>query len=105
MTSKVPTPLLDGIVRRLAPVEVWLFGSHARGEARADSDFDLFVVMDDDAGQDRFSNRAKAEARAHFDGCADLVLARRSSFNRRRRLVGTLDEIVAGEGRRIYVRA
>jgi len=27
--------------------EVWLYGSHARGEANADSDIDLLVVVDD----------------------------------------------------------
>lgn len=104
MDAEVPQPLLDGIVRRLSPVEIWLFGSRARGEARPNSDFDLFVVMDDDAGADRFSNRAKAEARARYDGTADLILRRRSSFERRRRLVGTLDEVVAAEGVPVYVR-
>ena len=28
------------------PVEVWLYGSEARGEARPDSDIDLLVLVD-----------------------------------------------------------
>jgi len=104
MTEPVPPSLLEGVLRRLSPAEVWLFGSHARGDARPDSDFDLLVVMDDDAGDDRFSNRAKAEARAGYSGRADLILTRRSNFERRRGMVGTLDELVASEGVPIYVR-
>jgi predicted nucleotidyltransferase len=104
MADAVPALLLDGILRRLAPAEVWLFGSRARGDARPDSDFDLLVVMDDDAGDDRYSSRAKAEARADYPGPADIVLTRRSSFDRRRRVVGTLEELVAAEGVPVYVR-
>jgi predicted nucleotidyltransferase len=33
------------LVREAAPVKVILFGSHARGDARADSDVDLLVVV------------------------------------------------------------
>ena len=29
--------------------EVWLFGSRAQGESSAESDYDVFVVMDADA--------------------------------------------------------
>ena len=40
--------LLDVIVERCKPVSVWLFGSRARGTARADSDWDLLVVLPDE---------------------------------------------------------
>jgi predicted nucleotidyltransferase len=33
------------IVERFDPLQVILFGSHARGEAHADSDVDLLVVF------------------------------------------------------------
>jgi predicted nucleotidyltransferase len=36
---------IDRITRRFNPVRIILFGSWARGEARADSDVDLLVVL------------------------------------------------------------
>ena len=42
---------LEAMDRALPIREVILFGSHARGEARADSDVDLCIVADDAAEQ------------------------------------------------------
>jgi predicted nucleotidyltransferase len=39
------TQMVQKIVAAFAPVAVVLFGSHARGTARPDSDVDLLVVM------------------------------------------------------------
>ena len=36
--------LVEAIVREAAPEAVILFGSHARGDARPDSDVDLIVI-------------------------------------------------------------
>ena len=51
-------PALDRLVRRVVevmePVQVWLFGSRAEGRARPDSDYDLLVVVPDDASDERF---------------------------------------------------
>lgn len=41
--------LLTRLAPRLEPVELWLFGSRARGDARPDSDWDLLAIVDDDA--------------------------------------------------------
>lgn len=49
----VPDELLRSVVAYFAPVRVILFGSHVRGEAGPDSDYDLLVVLDDDAPPDK----------------------------------------------------
>jgi predicted nucleotidyltransferase len=38
--------LADKIAREFHPQKIILFGSHARGDARPDSDVDLLVIMD-----------------------------------------------------------
>ncbi len=46
--------MLDEIVKRLVetldPLEIYLFGSHARGRPHAHSDLDFLVVVPDEAG-------------------------------------------------------
>ncbi|AWN54201.1 nucleotidyltransferase domain-containing protein [Methylobacterium sp. 17Sr1-1] len=44
-------PLVSRIIRHADPLVIWLFGSRARGEARADSDWDLLVVLPDDVDE------------------------------------------------------
>jgi hypothetical protein len=64
--ARLPRDLLDRIVAYFEPVEVILFGSRARGEARPDSDLDLLVVLDDDAPAAKLSLRALHEARRGY---------------------------------------
>ena len=57
---------LDEIVRRLVaayrPERMYLFGSHARGDAGPDSDFDLLIIVPDDAEPRRRRSRLAYEA-------------------------------------------
>jgi predicted nucleotidyltransferase len=61
--KELPIGVLDDIVRRLVdaiqPLEIYLFGSRARGDAHDQSDVDLLVVVADDAG-DRHELAARA---------------------------------------------
>ena len=63
--SEVPDrssdPTLADLLRRLEaayePERVYLFGSRARGEAGPDSDYDILLVMRDDAPPERKRSR------------------------------------------------
>lgn len=50
MTERLSPSLTQEFVRRIRataqPEKIILFGSYARGEAREDSDLDLFIILD-----------------------------------------------------------
>ncbi len=63
VTPQVLQAMTDAIVREANPEKVILFGSHARGDARPDSDVDLLVVEKESFGQAR--NRLKEIGRIY----------------------------------------
>ena len=44
VTDELLKEMTDTIVREISPRQIILFGSHARGDARPDSDLDFLVV-------------------------------------------------------------
>ncbi|GEJ59496.1 nucleotidyltransferase domain-containing protein [Anaeromyxobacter diazotrophicus] len=95
-------PVLEELVRRLRaayqPERVYLFGSRARGESGPDSDYDLLLVVPDDAPPER--RRAKLAYRAlrGTGVAADVLVWTRSAFDERLSVVASLPATVAREG-------
>jgi len=99
-----PTELLDSVVAYYQPHKVILFGSRARGDATADSDYDLFVVVDDSLPSEQLSWRGKYEARKGYHRAVDIVTCRASVFDRKRTVVGSLSHVADQEGTVVYER-
>ncbi|CAN5920534.1 nucleotidyltransferase domain-containing protein [soil metagenome] len=101
-------PRLDRAVARIVeamrPEAIYLFGSHARGEATADSDYDLLVVVADNAPAETRSLDATTKVARDPGVALDIVPCRRSVFERKRHHVGTLSYLATHEGRLIYGR-
>ncbi|MGH6898540.1 MAG: DUF433 domain-containing protein [Geminicoccaceae bacterium] len=100
----VPEALLDAVVAHFDPLQVILFGSRARGEASADSDIDLLVVLDDDAPAAKLGWRSAFEARKDFHRAVDIVPCRRRWFEDKRGVIGSLAHMAAEEGIVVYER-
>lgn len=99
-------PSLAEIVRRLVqayrPERIYLFGSMARGDAGPDSDYDLLVVVSDDAPMERRdSDLAYRTLRGTGIG-ADVVVWTHSRFERRKHVVCSLPATVLREGRLLH---
>jgi predicted nucleotidyltransferase len=97
---------LRAIVRRLVeayrPERVYLFGSHARGEAGPDSDYDLLVVVPDDALPERRRSRLAYEVLWGTGRAADVLVWTREAFDSRVHLRASLPSTVLSEGRMLY---
>ncbi len=103
-TLCVPRELLDPVVAYFRPQQVILFGSVARGEAGADSDFDLLVILDDDAPREKLTLAAGFESRRSFKRSADVIPCRASVFADKAPIAGTLAHEAATEGIVVYER-
>jgi predicted nucleotidyltransferase len=108
-TTLVPRssdPILAEIVRRLveaySPERIYLFGSVARGEAGPDSDYDIMLIVPDDAPPERLRSRLAYQALRGTGTAADVVVWPRSSFERRARVAASLPATVSREGVLLY---
>ncbi len=99
-------PALAEIVRRLVeayrPERVYLFGSKARGDAGPDSDYDLLLVVPDDAPPERRASRLANEVLWGAGGAADVILWTRTAFDRRARVPASLPATVLREGSLVH---
>jgi predicted nucleotidyltransferase len=95
-------PKLAEVVRRLvkayAPERIYLFGSLARGENRPDSDYDLMVIVPDEAPPERARSRLAYQALRGTGVAADILVWTRSRFQRRAHVVASLPATVLREG-------
>ena len=97
-------PLLERIVARLAPEEIWLFGSRAEGRARLDSDYDLLVVLPDESPEAHLDVVAAWTLVRGLDIPADIVPCTRAEFEEEKHEIDTLARAAFLRGRRIYER-
>ena len=105
-TPKDSDPVLAEIVRRLVevyqPERIFLFGSVARGEAGPDSDYDLMVVVPDDATAERQRNRLGYRAVRHLGIPRDIFVSKASDFRRQLHLKASFPSTVVREGIVLY---
>jgi predicted nucleotidyltransferase len=102
--TKLLQQITRTIVDRFHPRRVILFGSHARGEAKADSDLDLFVEMETPARPpDRAIEISSAFGLRPWS--LDIVVYTPEEVARLRGINGTLLSLIEGEGKVLYERS
>ncbi len=104
--DRVDDPTLAELLRRLVrayqPERVYLFGSRGRGEAGPDSDYDLLLVVPDDAPAERRRARLAYEVLRGTGVAADVLVCTRTWFDRRGSLKASLPGTVLREGRLLH---
>ncbi|MBI2302247.1 MAG: nucleotidyltransferase domain-containing protein [Armatimonadetes bacterium] len=96
--------MVERLVREFDPDQVILFGSRARGDARADSDVDLLVVMAAVESK-REAALAMLLALEGFRVAKDVVVTTSAEYAARRDLVGSVEYPASREGRVMYARS
>lgn len=96
--------LIERIVGRLQPVQIWLFGSRARGAAHPSSDWDLLVVVPDVSDIDVDDPLLGWSLRKDLGIRADVVACRAREFEESRDTPNTLSFDAAHEGLLVYER-
>lgn len=98
--------VLAELIRRLVdvyqPERIYLFGSKARGQAGPDSDYDLMVVVPDDAPPERRRSRLGYQALRGTGTAADVLVWPRQTFDERLHLRASLPATIVREGKLLY---
>lgn len=102
----IPDEVLEEVVDRLReglhPHQIYLYGSHAYGTPHADSDVDLFIVVDD---TDQPTYELEAEAYRLLGGLkvpTEIRVVTRSDFEERADWVATIEREVDQRGIQLY---
>ncbi len=107
VTEALLKQMVEVIVDKVDPEQVILFGSHARGDAYADSDVDLVIVESDpfDENRDRRSEAVRLwRALAHFAVPKDILVYSRDEVEYWRDSINNVLARALREGRVLYER-
>jgi predicted nucleotidyltransferase len=99
-------PILMEIVSRLKtafqPERIYLFGSHARGDAGPNSDYDLLMVVDSSALPRYKRDQAAFRALTGLGISKDILVLTRAEFDQQRHARASLPAVVEREGILLY---
>jgi predicted nucleotidyltransferase len=94
--------VVERLIEAYQPERIYLFGSKARGDFGPDSDFDLLVVVPDNAPESRQRSRLAYERLWGTGTAADVLVWTRGRFESRTHLRASLPATILREGRLLY---
>ena len=104
--KELSTELLDEITNRLVesihPERIYLFGSHAAGNAEDDSDVDLLAVVRDTEKSTRETAIKGRKNLQDLEIPLDLIVCTEKEFNRYSQVKNTIMNEALCEGRIVY---
>ena len=102
--------ILEEVKRRLIktfnPVEIYIFGSYARGTADEESDLDLLVIVDECERKDLFRAMSKGhEALFDLDISKDILVLDKKEFDIASEDRSRVFYSIKRKGKKIYARS
>lgn len=102
-THELIADMTDRIARDFHPLRIILFGSHARGDATADSDVDLLVVLPEAPNKRQAAIEIRRVLR-DLPVSKDIIVTTPDEIARRGDLIGPVLRPALREGRILYER-
>ena len=82
--------LSDCFVAQIDPLKVILFGSFADGSYTADSDYDFYIVIDDDKSIQKSSYLANKSVRNKMKRPVDILVTKKTRFEQKSKAENSL---------------
>ena len=103
MNNELISTMTERIVRDFHPIQIVLFGSHARGDAHPQSDVDLLVVFSELADKRKTAVDIR-RALADLPVAKDVLVTTSEELARQHDWVGTVLRAAKREGEILYER-
>jgi predicted nucleotidyltransferase len=103
VSADLISSIIEQIVRDFHPLQIVLFGSHARGDADPESDVDLLVVLSQATDKRKTAIEIR-RALASFPVSKDIIVTTPEEIARRGDLVGSVLRPALREGKVLYER-
>jgi predicted nucleotidyltransferase len=97
--------MVSRIAKAVQPEAIWLFGSRARGDFRADSDFDLLIILPRLSVSRHAHAIALRQLLADIPAPKDLLVVSSLEFEAKRTVWGTIPYEAAQHGKLLYAAA
>ena len=94
--------LLEDVIHTHNPLAVYLFGSRAEGRATTTSDYDLLVVLPDDAPEEALDVVKAYDSGLRTRVPADIIPTTKEVFLACRGNLSTLEGVAHARGRLLY---
>lgn len=104
MQQKEIDEIVGNIVSNVDVIEIYLFGSFAKGVASEDSDYDLYIVIPDDGNmREREANWAiRSSLVGKQKRSIDMIVGTLSKFNRRKNYLYSIENEVISQGVKVH---
>jgi len=96
--------IVDNILSSVPALEIYLFGSFAKGTEQTNSDYDFYVVIPDDSGmrETEADLAIRKSLRGKRKRSIDMLVGTQSKFNRRKDYFYSIENEIIETGVKLY---